>query len=121
LTRSNRPLRKDADRRLSQLLLQLSHRARVGERQSGLQGLGGVQLLARDAVVAGAGLDFCRHIVRLATLRVITQHLRDHLLRLGEIAAAGRLIDLCRGRVSGERRQGAGKDEQSAERQGDSL
>ena len=92
--------------------MQLLHRAGAGERESGLQRLGRLQLLAREPVVAGAGVDFRGDVMRLAALGLIPQHLRDHLLRCSEVAAAGRLVDLRGAGIGRERRQGAGHDEQ---------
>ncbi len=68
--------------------------ARILEGQAGLQLLGGGEFGARQGCLAGTRKQFSLDEMRLGAVRVIGENLADHLLRLIEMTAHGRGVDL---------------------------
>ena len=74
--------------------LQRLDRARVFIRKAGLQLFGLTEFGACKGRLAFARVQLRLNVVRLGAVRMIAQDLIHHLLRLIEVAARGRLIDL---------------------------
>ncbi len=95
-----------------QLPLQGTQRRTVGEAKRRIQLLRGRELLARSGEITDPRVELGGDEMCLGVLRMITQHLVDHLLRLGEVPGLCRLIDLMRGGIGlSERRTGDTQNE----------
>jgi hypothetical protein len=95
---------------------QCLHGLGFGEGQAGLQLFRDIELAAGQREIAFLRVNLGGDVMRLGAARMITQHLRHHLLRLGEMTALRRRIHILHARIHVREHRGRDGERQQHQR-----